>query len=132
MSVGHVVRELRLNHGLTQEDVEMRTLGKVKRGYLSKLELDAIAMPSRDKLHALAAALQTTTRYILEQAGFINPVDREIEQRIAAFLDAYPEYQVMFQITQRISPQGRRRLLNYARLIALEEEIQDLPAEARL
>ena len=121
MSVGRVVRELRLKHGLTQEALEASTGGKVTRSYVSKLEQGVIAMPSRDRLSALADALHTSTHYILERAGFISPVDTEVEQGIAAFLSAYPDFETVLQIAQRISPQGRRRLVNYARLVAMEE-----------
>ncbi|MFQ6112265.1 MAG: helix-turn-helix domain-containing protein [Nitrospinota bacterium] len=131
-SFGQVVKQLRLSSGLTQEQVEVRTGGLVKRGYLSKLEVGDIALPSREKLHALAQALETTVLHILEEAGFINQIDQEVERKIAAFLQAYPEYEVLFQITEHISPQGRRRLLNYAKLIAMEEDLEDLPEEWQL
>lgn len=131
-TVGQVVKQLRLSSGLTQEQVEVRTGGLVKRGYLSKLEVGDITLPSREKLHALAQALETTVLHILEEAGFINRADQEVEHKIAAFLQAYPEYEVLFQITERISPEGRRRLLNYAKLIAMEEDLEDLPEEWQL
>ncbi len=132
MSVGRVVRELRQDRGLTQEELEACTNGAVSRSYVSKLELDDIAMPTHDKLEALASALHTTTQYILEKAGFVNPVDKALEHEIGTVRAGYPEFEIMFEIARRVSPEGRRRLLTYFRVLAVEEDLQDLPEGARL
>jgi transcriptional regulator with XRE-family HTH domain len=74
-NIGEVVRRLREVKTITQRELEELTHGKVSRGYLANLERGKIRMPSEEKLEALAQALQVTKRYILEQAGMIEPVD---------------------------------------------------------
>jgi transcriptional regulator with XRE-family HTH domain len=74
-TIGEVVRRLRKEKKITQRELENLTQGAVSRGYVANLERGKIRMPSEEKLQALAHALGVTRRYILEQAGMIEPVD---------------------------------------------------------
>jgi transcriptional regulator with XRE-family HTH domain len=74
-SVGQVVRRLRQDRNITQRELEGLTHGTVSRGYVANLERGKIRVPSERKLEALAHGLDVTRRYILEQAGMIEPVD---------------------------------------------------------
>ena len=74
-TIGEVVRRLRDEKNMTQRELEELTHGTVSRGYVANLERGKIRMPSEEKLEALAHALEVTRRYILEQAGMIEPVD---------------------------------------------------------
>jgi transcriptional regulator with XRE-family HTH domain len=74
-SIGEVVRRLREEKKITQLELEELTRGEVSRGYVANLERGKIRRPSDERLEALAQALKVTKRYILEQAGMIEPVD---------------------------------------------------------
>jgi transcriptional regulator with XRE-family HTH domain len=74
-SIGEVIRRLREEKKITQRELEELTRRAVSRGYVANLERGKIRMPSEEKLEALAHALHVTRRYILEQAGMIEPVD---------------------------------------------------------
>jgi len=74
-TIGRVVRRLREAKKMTQSELEELTHGTVSRGYVANLERGKIRMPSEEKLQALAHALDVSTRYILEQAGVIKPLD---------------------------------------------------------
>lgn len=74
-SIGEVVRRLREEKKITQLELEELTHGEVSRGYVANLERGKIRRPSDERLEALAHALDVTRRYILEQAGLIEPVD---------------------------------------------------------
>ncbi len=74
-TIGQVVRRLRQAKNITQHQLEELTQGTVSRGYLANLEKGKIRMPSEQRLEALAQALNVTKRYVLEQAGMIEPVD---------------------------------------------------------
>ena len=74
-TIGEVVRRLRDEKNMTQGELEELTQGTVSRGYVANLERGKIRMPSEEKLEALAHALDVTRRYILEQAGIVEPVD---------------------------------------------------------
>ena len=74
-TIGDVVRRLRNVKKITQARLEELTQGTVSRGYVANLERGKIRMPSEEKLMALARALGVTRRYILEQAGVVEPLD---------------------------------------------------------
>jgi transcriptional regulator with XRE-family HTH domain len=74
-TIGEVVRRLREEKKITQLELEELTRGEVSRGYVANLERGKIRRPSEERLEALAQALGVAKRYILEQAGMIEPVD---------------------------------------------------------
>jgi transcriptional regulator with XRE-family HTH domain len=74
-TIGEVVRRLRDAKNMTRSELEQFTHGMVSRGYVANLERGKIRVPSEEKIEALAYARDVTRRYILEQAGIIEPVD---------------------------------------------------------
>jgi transcriptional regulator with XRE-family HTH domain len=68
------IKELRRACDFTQQDLS-RASG-LSRSYISRLEMGDISLPSRDKLRALASALDTTIDDLLQAAGFLEtPTD---------------------------------------------------------
>ena len=64
------IRELRQSIGFTQQDLSHAS--GLSRSYISRLEMGDIALPSRDKLRALATALNTSLDDLLQAAGFLD------------------------------------------------------------
>jgi transcriptional regulator with XRE-family HTH domain len=64
------IRELRQVLGWTQQDLSDES--GLSRSYISRLEMGDIALPSSERLRALAVALSTTTDDLLQAAGFID------------------------------------------------------------
>lgn len=89
-TIGEVIRRLRGERKITQRELETLTSGSVSRGYVANLERGKIRMPSQGKLEALASALDVTRRYILEQAGVVEPVDTT-DPYIVELADIFPE-----------------------------------------
>jgi transcriptional regulator with XRE-family HTH domain len=69
-SLAKRIKELRQVAGFTQQDLS-RASG-LSRSYISRLEMGDIALPSRDKLRALATALNATLDDLLQAAGFLD------------------------------------------------------------
>jgi transcriptional regulator with XRE-family HTH domain len=71
--------------GWTQQDLSDES--GLSRSYISRLEMGDIALPSSERLRALAAALGTTTDDLLQAAGFIDvPGDTSQLPEIKTFL----------------------------------------------
>ena len=68
LSLARRIKELRRAAGFTQQDLSMAS--GLSRSYISRLEMGDIMLPSRDRLRALAAALNTTMGDLLHAAGF--------------------------------------------------------------
>ncbi len=69
-SLARRIKELRQVANFTQQDLS-RASG-LSRSYISRLEMGDIALPSRDKLRALAVALGATLDDLLQAAGFLD------------------------------------------------------------
>jgi transcriptional regulator with XRE-family HTH domain len=69
-SLAKRVRELRQGLDWTQQDLSIHS--GLSRSYISRLEMGDIALPSNERLRALATALGTTTDDLLQAAGFID------------------------------------------------------------
>jgi transcriptional regulator with XRE-family HTH domain len=79
------IRDLRQVLGWTQQDLSDQS--GLSRSYISRLEMGDIALPSSDRLRALATALGTTTDDLLQAAGFIDvPGDTSQLPEIKTFL----------------------------------------------
>lgn len=88
-TIGEVVRRLRSEKNITQTELESLTSGLVSRGYIANLERGKIKMPSRERLKALARAPDVTKRYLLQQAGIVEPVDTT-DPYIVELADMFP------------------------------------------
>jgi transcriptional regulator with XRE-family HTH domain len=69
-SLARRIKELRQVANFTQQDLS-RASG-LSRSYISRLEMGDIALPSRDKLRALALALGASLDDLLQAAGFLD------------------------------------------------------------
>jgi transcriptional regulator with XRE-family HTH domain len=69
-SLARRIKELRQVANFTQQDLS-RASG-LSRSYISRLEMGDIALPSRDKLRALATALGASLDDLLQAAGFLD------------------------------------------------------------
>jgi transcriptional regulator with XRE-family HTH domain len=79
------IRELRQVIGWTQQDLSDES--GLSRSYISRLEMGDIALPSSDRLRALADALGTSTDDLLQAAGFIDvPGDTSLLPEIKTYL----------------------------------------------
>jgi transcriptional regulator with XRE-family HTH domain len=79
------IRELRQVLGWTQQDLSDQS--GLSRSYISRLEMGDIALPSSDRLRALAIALGTSTDDLLQAAGFIDvPGDSSLLPEIKTYL----------------------------------------------
>lgn len=71
-SFGEVIRQRRVELGMTQEELAERVGESVRQSDISRLERDYVALPRRDRLEALAAALEVTPGYLLMHSGWIT------------------------------------------------------------
>lgn len=72
-SLGDLLREARDAMGLSLREVERRTGGKLKSGYLSQLERDRIARPTPETLSKVADLYGLDYGFLLEKAGHRIP-----------------------------------------------------------
>jgi transcriptional regulator with XRE-family HTH domain len=89
--IGPVVKNLRLERGLSQEG--LANLAHVSSGYLSKLERGLYKEPSYEVLSRIAGALQVPTSHLYQAAGMehllaeadpnFEPVAQEFSPRLA-------------------------------------------------
>ncbi len=76
VSLGAYIRERRQTLGLTQEDLAERVARGVRQSEISRLEHDRVALPRRDRLEQLAAALDVSLGELLVRTGWMNDGDR--------------------------------------------------------
>jgi transcriptional regulator with XRE-family HTH domain len=81
--LGQFLRALREASGLTLRQVEERTGGRVKNGYLSQVEAGHIGRPSPEILWHLAEAYGIAYAELLRRAGHRVPVATAPERRRA-------------------------------------------------
>lgn len=76
-SFGQVIRERRVELGLTQEQLAERIGEHVRQSDVSRMERDYISLPRRDRLEALAKALNVSPGYLLMHSGWITREERD-------------------------------------------------------
>jgi transcriptional regulator with XRE-family HTH domain len=69
---GEVIRQRRRELGLTQEELAERIGESVRQSDISRMERDYVVLPRRERLEALAAALEVTPGYLLLHSGWIT------------------------------------------------------------
>jgi transcriptional regulator with XRE-family HTH domain len=69
---GRVVRERRIELGLTQEELAERVGESIRQSDISRMEHDHVLLPRRDRLEALAAALEVSPGHLLMHSGWIT------------------------------------------------------------
>lgn len=75
-SLGTFVRERRQALGLTQEELAERVGPTMRQAKISRLEHGRVALPRREKLEALAAALEVSLGDLLVRSGWMTDGDR--------------------------------------------------------
>jgi transcriptional regulator with XRE-family HTH domain len=75
-SLGTFIRERRQDLGLTQEELADRIGGSVRQAEISRLETNRIALPRRDRLDAIAAALEVSLGELMVRSGWMTNGDR--------------------------------------------------------
>src|SRR5437773_6031914 len=70
VTLANRLKELRRALAWTQQDLSRES--GLSRSYISRLEMGDIALPSSEKLKALATALGTTSDDLLLAAGFLD------------------------------------------------------------
>jgi len=76
LTLGTFIRERRRELGLTQERLAERVGESVRQSDISRLERNRISLPRRDRLEALAAALEVSTADLLLRTGWLEEKDR--------------------------------------------------------
>ncbi len=95
-TLGQVVRDVRNQKGILQEDIEKHTRGKLKQSWVAALETGRITNPPRDKLEFLAAALGTTVFDLYQRAGYVpapTGLSTQEQRIIEMFRQLNPEMQ---------------------------------------
>lgn len=72
---GHIIRQRRTELGLTQEELAERVGESVRQSDISRMERDYISLPRRERLEALANALDVTPGYLLMHSGWAANVE---------------------------------------------------------
>jgi transcriptional regulator with XRE-family HTH domain len=75
ISLGNFIRERRQDLGLTQEQLAERIGETVRQAEVSRLEHNRITLPRRDRLTALAAALEVSLGELLVRTGWMQKGD---------------------------------------------------------
>lgn len=87
ISLGRFIRARRLSMGLTQEQLAERVGPNIQQSDISRLETDKIDLPRRDRMEAIAAALDVSLGDLLiatgwlevEHAAMIRQIDDETQ-----------------------------------------------------
>jgi len=74
-TLGGVVRQRRRELGLTQEELAERIGGNVRQSDISRLERGGIGLPRRDRLEAIAAALDVTPGFLLLRSNWFGEAE---------------------------------------------------------
>ncbi len=106
--IGQVVRRMRDAAGLSGNDVEKRTRGKLKQSWLASLETGGIANPPESKLQLLARVLDTSVTEIYRLAGRIE---------IPA-TGLFPDEDELVRIYRSASPSDREKIRYIMRAFA--------------
>lgn len=71
-TLGQFIRERRMDLGLTQEQLAERVGEGVRQAEISRLEQDRVSLPRRQRLEAIAAALDVSIGDLLVTTGWIG------------------------------------------------------------
>lgn len=72
LTLGQVIRNRRIELGLTQEAFAERVGDNVRQSEISRLERDHIVLPRRNRLEAIARALDVTPGHLLIHSGWME------------------------------------------------------------
>jgi transcriptional regulator with XRE-family HTH domain len=72
LTLGQFIRANRLALGLTQEQLAERLGDNVRQSHISQLEQDVVKFPRRERLEAIAEALNVTLGDLLISTGWLD------------------------------------------------------------
>jgi transcriptional regulator with XRE-family HTH domain len=129
-SLGTFIRERRQDLGLTQEQLAERVGEGVRQSEISRLEAGGVMLPRRDRLVALAAALEVSVGDMLLKTGWIEDGHlRDFDGALTApLLDGRSTDEAMSSAIQDLSAMldalvtGRARLTEAARVMEQAEQ----------
>ncbi|MDQ3654733.1 MAG: helix-turn-helix domain-containing protein, partial [Chloroflexota bacterium] len=81
-TLGQFIRGTRLAMGLTQEELANRVGAGVRQSDISRLEKDMIEFPRRERLEAIAAALDVTLGDLLIATGWLEIEHAQLIEQI--------------------------------------------------
>lgn len=99
MTIGAVIKRLRESKGLDQKDVAALATTYLDDGtvltqaVLSQIESGRTHNPGRDRLRAIARALDTPYNAILLEAGWIDPPERGCQGALEELASEHPQLQ---------------------------------------
>lgn len=76
-TLGEFVRERRQQLGLTQEELAARVGDGIRQAEISRLEHDRVSLPRRERLEALATALEIPLADLFIRTGWLDEVHRD-------------------------------------------------------
>jgi len=76
VSLGTFIRERRQDLGLSQEQLAERVGETVRQSEISRLEHDRVSLPRRERLEAIAVALDVSLGELLLRTGWVQDGDR--------------------------------------------------------
>jgi transcriptional regulator with XRE-family HTH domain len=104
-SLGQAVRRRRQELGLTQEELAERIGGNMRQSDISRLERGRIDLPRRQRLEAIATALDVTPGYLLLQSHWFGEDEGKPESGYARATDepAIPAENVSWESTAALT-----------------------------
>ena len=111
-TLGDYLRKVREERRLTQEQVETRSSGKISREYLSLLERGERRDPRPRILKALAAVYDVPLRTLL-----VVVQDEMLRQPVTADIPPVDEAREIARLYAELDSEGRKQLLDHARLL---------------
>jgi len=105
--LGTYLKSVRMTAGLTLRDVEDRSAGVVKNGYLSQIEKGLINKPSPGILYELAEIYGVSYRTLLIYAGHHVP-EEEVAPELRAIAD------LPLRAFAELDAEDRQALIEYA------------------
>jgi transcriptional regulator with XRE-family HTH domain len=76
-SLGRLIRQRRIELGLTQEELAERVGDGVRQAEISRLERDRVTLPRRGRLEQIAQALDVPMGELLARSGWVGAQDQE-------------------------------------------------------
>jgi transcriptional regulator with XRE-family HTH domain len=76
-SLGRLIRQRRIELGLTQEELAERVGDGVRQAEISRLERDRVTLPRRGRLEQIAQALDVPMGELLARSGWVGAQEQE-------------------------------------------------------
>ena len=121
MTLGTRITELRVAKGITH--AQLADKAGISRSYVTRLESNRVALPSKRVLWALAQALTTTPDDLLAAAGYMPARDRTIRDS---------GLEIAFKYVATLPTEAQREILDFVADVSLQhEKHSDDPSNGR-